>query len=350
MNSNFWRGRSVFLTGHTGFKGGWLALWLSHLGAKVHGFSLDVPTQPSFYNETELKSRLHSSTLGDIRDLARLTGAIKKARPSLVIHMAAQALVLESYRDPVNTFATNLLGTINVLEAVRGSETVEGFINVTTDKCYENREFSQCFTEADRLGGHDPYSSSKACAELATVAYRDSFLADQGIKLATVRAGNVIGGGDWSTDRLVPDFFRSLEDGRVLSVRSPHAVRPWQHVLEPLFGYLTLAEKLLSESGEFAEAWNFGPEELDAKPVSWVVEYLAQKVPNVRWQVDSAPKPHEANTLTLDSTKARDKLGWFSRWTLDTALTKTLEWHQAWQAGHPMDDLSLRQIETYTAQ
>lgn len=350
MKSNFWKGRSVFLTGHTGFKGGWLALWLSHLGAKVHGFSLDVPTQPNFYEETGLESRLHSSTLGDIRDLTRLAGAMKEARPSLVIHMAAQALVRESYRDPINTFTTNLLGTVNVLEAVRASETVEGLINVTTDKCYENKELSRCFTEADRLGGHDPYSSSKACAELATVAYRDSFLADQGVKLATVRAGNVIGGGDWSKDRLVPDFFRSLECGQVLSIRSPHAVRPWQHVLEPLFGYLTLGEKLVSESGEFAEAWNFGPEELDAKPVSWVVEYLAQKVPNVCWQVDSSPKPLEANTLQLDSTKARDKLGWCSRWSLDIALSKTLEWHQAWQEGHSMDDLSLRQIEIYVAQ
>jgi CDP-glucose 4,6-dehydratase len=292
-------------------------------------------------------SRLHTSTLGDIRDLARLTAAIEEARPSLVIHLAAQALVRESYRDPIKTFSTNLLGTINLLEAVRGKETVEAVINVTTDKCYHNNDRSRRFVETDRLGGHDPYSSSKACSELATAAYRDSFLADEGIKLATVRSGNVIGGGDWSADRLVPDFLRSLEDGRVLSIRSPHAVRPWQHVLEPLSGYLTLGEKLILEGVEFAEAWNFGPEEFDVKPVSWVVDCLAQKFPTARWQVDNSTQPREADVLKLDSTKARDKLGWHLRWSLDTALAKTAEWHRAWQAGQAMEDLSLRQIESY---
>lgn len=347
MNSNFWEGRSVFLTGHTGFKGGWLALWLTHLGAKVNGFSIDIPTEPSFYVATSLESRLHTSTRGDVRDLAGLTNALERARPSLVIHMAAQALVRESYRDPIDTFTTNFLGTINLLEAVRGRETVQAVINVTTDKCYHNNERSRRFTETDRLGGHDPYSSSKACSELATVAYRDSFLADEGIKLATVRAGNVIGGGDWSADRLVPDFLRSLEDGRVLSVRSPNAVRPWQHVLEPLAGYLALGEKLISKGGEFAEAWNFGPEEVDVKPVSWVVDCLAQNFPAARWQVDNSPQPREAEVLQLDSTKARDKLSWYSRWSLDIALTKTAEWHRAWQAGQAMDEVSLQQIESY---
>ena len=349
INPSFWRGRSVFLTGHTGFKGGWLALWLSHMGAKVHGFSLGVPTQPSFYAETSIKACLQGSTLGDIRDLPLLSSAMREAMPSLVIHMAAQPLVREGYHDPVNTFSTNLLGTINVLEAARDVGSVEALINVTTDKCYENNELSRCFEEADRLGGDDPYSASKACAEIATAAYRHSFLAGRGVKVATARAGNVIGGGDWAADRLIPDFFRSLELGEVLSVRSPHAVRPWQHVLEPLSGYLMLGEKLLSEKGEFAEAWNFGPEELDAKPVSWVVEYLTEKFPEARWQVDSSPQPPEANVLRLDSTKARDKLGWSSRWSLDAALSKTVEWHQGWLEGHRIDDLSLRQIEMYAS-
>ena len=349
INPSFWRGRSVFLTGHTGFKGGWLALWLSHMGAKVHGFSLGVPTQPSFYAETSIKTCLQGSTLGDIRDLPLLISAMRDAMPSLVIHMAAQSLVREGYHAPVNTFSTNLLGTINVLEAARDVESVEALINITTDKCYENNELPRCFEEADRLGGRDPYSASKACAELATTAYRYSFLAGRGVKVATARAGNVIGGGDWAADRLIPDFFRSLELGEVLSVRSPHAVRPWQHVLEPLSGYLILGEKLLSENGEFAEAWNFGPEEPDAKPVSWVVEYLTEKLPDARWQVDCSQQPLEANALRLDSTKARDKLGWSSRWSLDTALSKTVEWHQGWREGHRMDDLSLRQIEMYAS-
>lgn len=347
MSSDFWNGRSVFLTGHTGFKGGWLSLWLSHLGAKVHGFSIGVPTKPNFYEETGLEGRLHSSMLGDIRDLAQLTDAIKGARPSLVIHMAAQALVRESYRDPVDTFTTNLLGTVNALEAARRSEVVEAIINVTTDKCYENNASARCFTETDRLGGHDPYSSSKACAELATAAYRDSFLAEEGIKLATARAGNVIGGGDWSEDRLVPDFLRSLDNDQVLDIRSPNAVRPWQHVLEPLSGYIKLGEKLILESSGFAEAWNFGPREFDVKPVSWVVECLAQKAPAARWRIDNSSYFQEADVLKLDSTKARVKLGWCSRWSLETALAKTADWHEAWRSGEAMDALSLQQIESY---
>ena len=267
MNPEFWCDRSVFLSGHTGFKGGWIALWLSLLGAKVHGYSLEASKSPNFFTETNLGSNLHSSTIGDIRDLSKLTVAMQSAKPSIVIHMAAQPLVRSSYDTPVDTFLTNVIGTVNLLEAVRKTETVEAIVNITTDKCYENQEWVWSYRESDRLGGHDPYSSSKACAEIASAAYRRSFLSKAGIQLASARAGNVIGGGDWAVDRLSPDFLRSIDAGETLRIRSPNAVRPWQHVLEPLSGYLMLAERLVSQGAEFAEAWNLVPRP-DAKPVS----------------------------------------------------------------------------------
>ena len=347
MDQNFWRHRSVFVTGHTGFKGGWISLWLSNLGAKVHGYSLAPPTTPNFFSETQLENRLQRSTIGDIRDLAKLTSALQTAKPSILIHMAAQPLVRESYVSPVETFSTNVIGTVNVLEAVRSIETVEAVINITTDKCYENQEWVWPYRENDRLGGHDPYSSSKACAELAAVAYRNSFLVEAGIQLASVRAGNVIGGGDWATDRLIPDFLRAVDAGKSLSVRSPRAVRPWQHVLEPLSGYLLLAERLVTEGAEFAEAWNFGPSEADSKPVSWILDRLGQKIPSVNCVLDGAPQPHEAGVLKLDSVKARTKLNWAPRWSLDTALDKTVEWHQLWKDGQSMAEVSVQQIEAY---
>jgi CDP-glucose 4,6-dehydratase len=337
----------VFLTGHTGFKGGWIALWLSHLGAKVHGYSLTPPTKPSFFEEAQLQTWLASSTIGDIRDLKSLSQAMHLANPSVVIHMAAQPLVRESYSSPVETFATNVLGTVNLLEAARKAASLRAIVNITTDKCYENQEWIWPYRENDRLGGHDPYSSSKACAELATAAYRSSFLAAAGVQLATVRAGNVIGGGDWATDRLIPDFLRALDAGQTLQIRSPNATRPWQHVLEPLSGYLLLAEDLVKQGTEHADAWNFGPEESDAKPVSWIVERLCEQLPNSRWELESEPQPHEAGLLKLDSTKAKSKLDWAPRWSLETALEKTVDWHQAWKQGDSMSDFSLRQIQAY---
>ena len=343
----FWEGRPVFITGHTGFKGGWISLWLSLLGAKVHGYSLFPPTVPNFFSETQLLNRLQSSIIGDIRDLMKLTSALQMARPSIVIHMAAQSLVRESYVTPVDTFAINLIGTVNLLEALRSVDTVEAVVNITTDKCYENREWVWPYRENDRLGGHDPYSSSKACAELATAAYRNSFFAEAGIQLASVRAGNVIGGGDWATDRLIPDFLRAFDAGETLSVRSPSAVRPWQHVLEPLSGYLLLAERLVTEGSKFAESWNFGPEEADAKPVSWVLDRLCQKIPSANWAFEGATQPHEAGLLKLDSTKAKMLINWAPRWSLDTALDKTVEWHQSWKDGKSMAEVSLRQIKEY---
>ena len=349
INQDFWRGRSVFVTGHTGFKGGWLCLWLSQLGAKIHGYALEAPTTPSFFLETQLHSRLQNSTIGDIRDLPNLTSAIRGSKPSIVIHMAAQSLVLESYKAPAETFTTNVIGTVNLLEAVRQSCSVEAVINITTDKCYENQERVEPYRETDRLGGHDPYSSSKACAEIAAIAYRKSFLAKAEVHLASVRAGNVIGGGDWATDRLVPDFLRALDAGSTLRIRSPNAVRPWQHVLDPLLGYLLLTERIVTEGSEFADAWNFGPDDTDTKTVSAIADHLGKKFPGTNWELEGESQSHEANLLKLDSTKAREKLGWAPRWPIDKALDKTIEWHKAWKENHSMAEVSIRQIEEHQA-
>jgi len=272
---------------------------------------------------------------------------LKTAKPSIVIHMAAQPLVRESYVKPVETFSTNVIGTVNLLEAVRSVNTIEAIVNITTDKCYENQEWARSYRETDRLGGHDPYSSSKACAELVTATYRKSFLAEAGIQLASVRAGNVIGGGDWATDRLIPDFLRAVDAGKSLSIRSPSAIRPWQHVLEPLSGYLLLAERLVIEGAAFAEAWNFGPEETDSKPVSRILDRLCEKVPGANWVLDRSPQPHEASVLKLDSVKSNTRLNWAPRWSLDTALDKTVEWHQLWKEGQSMAEVSVRQIESF---
>jgi CDP-glucose 4,6-dehydratase len=350
LNSGFWKNRSVFVTGHTGFKGGWLSLWLARLGAKVYGYALEPPTSPSFFNVVQLESCLASSTIGEIRDPAAVSEAMKYAKPSVVFHLAAQPLVRESYASPIETFATNVLGTVNVLESARRTEEIQAIVNVTTDKCYENKEWLWPYRETDTLGGHDPYSSSKACAEIATAAYRKSFLADAGIHVATARAGNVIGGGDWAKDRLIPDFFRAADRGETLRLRSPNAVRPWQHVLEPLAGYLLLAEKLVTEGSPFAEPWNFSPENSDAKPVSWIVDRLCASVSDGKWEHDVGSKPHEAALLKLDNSKAKANLGWLPRWELPTALEKTIEWHRHWKAGESMTDLTTRQIQAYQAE
>ncbi|MDP2834786.1 MAG: CDP-glucose 4,6-dehydratase [Pseudomonadota bacterium] len=349
INRDFWRGKRVFLTGHTGFKGGWLSLWLADLGAEVHGYALAPPTEPNFFTVANLPSRLASSQIADIRDAEALARAMQAARPDIVLHLAAQPLVRYSYAAPVETYAVNVMGTVNLLEAVRRTPGVKAVINVTTDKCYENREWVWPYRENEAMGGADPYSSSKACSELATAAWRASFLDAAGIHLASARAGNVIGGGDWAADRLIPDFLRALDAGHILNIRSPQATRPWQHVLEPLAGYLMLAEKLHDEGAEFAEAWNFGPDDDDARPVGWIVEHLCRQVPNAAWQCDAAPQPHEANTLKLDSSKARARLGWQPRWNLETALGRTLEWHQDWKQGADMAASSLRQVLAYEA-
>lgn len=348
MNPEFWRGKRVFLTGHTGFKGGWLALWLTEMGAEVHGYALLPPTEPNLYTVANLQDRLARSTIADMREADTLTRAMQAARPDVVFHLAAQPLVRYSYAAPVETYAVNVMGTVNLLEAVRQTLGVKAVINVTTDKCYENREWVWPYRENEAMGGFDPYSSSKACSELVTAAYRRSFLEPAGVHLASARAGNVIGGGDWAADRLVPDFLRALDASQTLVIRSPMATRPWQHVLEPLSGYLVLAEKLVTEGRGFAEAWNFGPEEIDARSVQWIVESLCQQVPGAAWQCDTSPQPHEANTLKLDSSKAKARLGWRPRWNLHTALGMTLAWHQAWKEGGDMAAVSVRQIQQYS--
>ena len=348
MKSNFWKGKSVFLTGHTGFKGGWLAHWLTRLGASVYGYSLEPVSEFNFFSETKLRERLTDSTIGDVRDLKKLTIAMKKSNADIVFHMAAQPLVRESYDFPVDTFATNVMGTVNLLEAARQSQTVGAIVNITTDKCYENKEWLWAYRENDRLGGHDPYSASKACAELIACSYRKSFLALNKNHLASVRAGNVIGGGDWASDRLIPDFLRAIDAGKTLRVRSPHSVRPWQHVLEPLAGYLTLAQKLYEEGDEYADAWNFGPKEEDSRSVGWIVERLCGLIPGADWEVESKDSPHEAVLLKLDSSKAKSELGWFQQWSLEVALAKTVEWHQAWKDKQDMDALTAMQISEYS--
>lgn len=347
LNRSFWRGKRVFLTGHTGFKGGWLALWLSEMGAEVHGYALEPSTDPNFFTVTRLAERLASSTIADIRDAEVLNASLVSAVPEVVLHLAAQPLVRYSYVEPVETYAVNVMGTVNLFEAVRRSVGVKAIVNVTTDKCYENRERGNLYAEDEALGGFDPYSSSKACSELVTAAYRRSYFNAHGVALASARAGNVIGGGDWSADRLLPDFLRAIDAGESLVIRYPHAIRPWQHVLEPLAGYLLLAEKLYNENAAFAEAWNFGPEEIDSRPVEWLAESLCTRVPGASWLRDDAPQPHEAGTLKLDSSKAKLRLNWQPRWSLEQGLRTTVDWHLAWRKGADMQEFTLQQIAAF---
>lgn len=347
MTRHFWNDKRVFVTGHTGFKGGWLSLWLQSLGAKVFGYALDAPTDPHLFGVACVGQGLAGNTVADIRDLPALTQAMQAAQPEVVFHLAAQSLVRHSYAAPAETYAVNVMGTVNLLEAVRATPGVRAVVNVTTDKCYDNHERVWAYREGEALGGRDPYSSSKACSELVTAAYRNSFLNATGVALASARAGNVIGGGDWAADRLIPDFLRALDAGATLRIRSPNAVRPWQHVLEPLSGYLVLAERLFSDQQPFAEAWNFGPSDEDARPVRWLVERLVSKTPGASFTCDATLQPHEATHLKLDSGKARTRLNWQPRWRLATALDKTLEWHAAWHSGQDMRAVSLAQIAEF---
>lgn len=320
-----------------------MSQWLTLLGAKVSGFSLEPMSSPNFFTETKLSTRLASSTFGDIRSLSLLSRELQRARPEVVIHMAAQSLVRESYKNPVDTFGVNLLGTVHLLEAVRETPSVRAVIVVTSDKSYENQEWVWPYRENDRLGGRDPYSASKATAELAVSSYRDSFFLGSSIQVATVRAGNVIGGGDWSTDRLIPDFLRAAESRKPLKIRSATALRPWQHVLEPINGYLLLARKLLEEGGDFEGAWNFGPNHEDTKPVSWIVDQMSEHHPGVIQEIEENML-HEAQTLRLDSAKARVGLNWAPRWDVKEAIAETIAWNTAWQGGMNMDEFTTEQI------
>ncbi len=346
MNPKFWSGKRVFLTGHTGFKGSWLCILLRSLGATVHGYALAPPTSPSLFVEASVESILASHTLADIRDSTALVNALNRANPEIILHLAAQPLVRYSYHEPVETFAVNVMGTVNLLQAVRQQSGVRAVINVTSDKCYENREWIWPYRENEAMGGHDPYSASKGCAELVTAAYRTSFLATAGVSVATARAGNVIGGGDWAEDRLIPDLFRAIDRGTELLIRSPQATRPWQHVLEPLSGYLMLAEQLFTKGMKFAEGWNFGPREEDAKPVEWLLRELAIAFPSMSWRTETSTL-HEANYLSLDSSKAHNCLGWYPRWRLPTALAQTVDWHKAWRNGEDMAAFTQAQIDSY---
>jgi len=346
MNPDLWRGRRVFLTGHTGFKGAWLALWLRRLGAMLTGYALPPDTAPNLFDAASVGEGMRSIA-GDVRDPVSLRAALGESEAEVVFHLAAQSLVRESYARPSDTYATNVMGTVHLLDAVREAKSVKAVVVVTSDKCYENREWDWPYRENEALGGRDPYSSSKACAELVASAYRGSFF--NHATIATARAGNVIGGGDWAKDRLVPDLIRAFSTGQPAVIRNPLAIRPWQHVLEPLHGYLILAEALLR--GEAAEAWNFGPTDSDVRPVQWVADELARRWGgNASWAQDSGAHPHEAHTLKLDSARARNVLCWRPRLSLHESLDWVVEWHQRFNiASASAAELTLRQVERFEA-
>ncbi len=348
LSAAFWAGRRVLLTGHTGFKGGWLALWLGMLGAQVRGYALPATATPALWHAARL-TELAPGTLADIRDGAHLATAVTEFQPEVVLHLAAQPLVRASYQTPAETYATNVMGTVHLLEAVRQCNAVRAVVVVSSDKCYDNREWLWPYREQDALGGHDPYSSSKACVELLCASWRASFLQGRDTLLATARAGNVIGGGDWSPDRLVPDALRAWERGETLALRYPQATRPWQHVLEPLHGYLLLAQALAEGHGTAAAAWNFGPDTNGVASVAEVVGQLSALWPGpAAWRAEpQARQPHEAGLLALDASKARNLLGWRPRWTLAQALAHTMEWHSAWRAGADMQAFTRAQIAAF---
>jgi CDP-glucose 4,6-dehydratase len=352
MNVNFWYGKRVLVTGNTGFKGSWLSLWLQSLGAEVIGYALAPNTKPSLYEIANVSDGM-TTILGDVRDLEKLNAVFSQFKPEIVIHMAAQALVRFSYDDPVETYSTNVMGTVNILEAVRQSKTVRAVVNVTSDKCYENQEWEWGYRENEAMGGYDPYSNSKGCSELITSSYRRSFFNPQKynehkVALASARAGNVIGGGDWSQDRLIPDIMRAIQKGSDVLIRNPHSIRPWQHVLEPLSGYLLLAEKLYECSGQYSEAWNFGPNDNDAKPVQFIVESLIEYWGReASWVLDGVEHPHEASYLKLDCSKAKARLNWQPKWDIDRTLKEVVDWYQAYVDGRDMKQLTLEQIEKY---
>lgn len=352
LNEQFWSGKNVLITGHTGFKGAWLSLLLKHMGAGVSGYALGEVSTPSIFSAARI-GELVSSTSGDVRDLESLKKAVERCRPQIVFHMAAQSLVRRSYCDPVGTYATNVMGTVHLLEAVRLIGGVKAVVNVTSDKCYENREWLWSYRENDGLGGRDPYSSSKGCAEFATAAYRDSFFHDESsgrrdVAVASARTGNVIGGGDWAEDRLIPDLVRAISTKTGVSLRNPEATRPWQHVLDPLSGYLILAQRLWEDGRRFAEGWNFGPREEGCRSVKWITERFFSSWPQPpRVEADPGGHPHEAALLRLDCAKSSSRLKWTPRWALDEALERTALWYQAFFSGREMREFTTAQIKDF---
>lgn len=354
LNRAFWKGRNVLVTGHTGFKGSWLCLWLDALGAKVTGLALDPPTQPNLFQQAAVASSIRS-VLVDIRDFPRLKTAVGECRPEVIIHMAAQSVVRRGYEDPIETYSSNVMGTVHLFEALRQLKHPCTVVNVTSDKCYENREFLWGYRENEPMGGHDPYSNSKGCAELVTSAFRDSYfppesLGQHGVAVASARAGNAVGGGDWTSDQLIPDLMRAFLAGSPCEIRNPCATRPWQFVLEPLRGYLMLAERLSEDATKFASGWNFGPADSDARPVSWIAEKLARSWGNnASWRRDETTHPHEAHFLKLDASKAKALLNWHPVLPLHQALEWIVEWYRGYQAGTDLRRLTCSQIERYEA-
>jgi CDP-glucose 4,6-dehydratase len=352
MNSLFWKGKKVLVTGHTGFKGSWLSLWLQSLGADVSGLALKPPTNPSLFEVAKVGERMRSH-IGDIRDFEFVRNVLREEKPDMVFHLAAQSLVRYSYDNPIETYSTNVMGSVNLFEAIRQIDSVRAIVNITSDKCYENREWVWGYRENDPMGGYDPYSSSKGCAELVASAYRNSFFnpsdhAKHGVALSSVRAGNVIGGGDWAQNRLLPDILGAIASGQKVMIRNPLAIRPWQHVLEPLAGYLLLAEKMWTSGQKFSEGWNFGPNDNDAKPVEWIVKKMTdQWGEGAAWELDNREHPHEAHYLKLDCSKANSLLGWYPRWNIEEALRQIIVWHRAYLAGEDMREVTLKQIVKY---
>jgi CDP-glucose 4,6-dehydratase len=352
VNRSFWRGRRVFLTGHTGFKGSWLSLWLNSMSAEATGYALEPPTQPNLFEQANVAEKIRS-VRGDIREFSRLKATIAECRPEVVFHLAAQSVVRAGYENPVDTYSTNVMGTVHLLEAVRQLKLPCAIVNVTSDKCYENREWMWGYRENEPMGGHDPYSSSKGCAELVTSAYRDSFFASEacakcGVSLASARAGNAIGGGDWTSQQLIPDLMRAFLAGQPCLIRNPSAYRPWQFLLEALRGYLILAEHLAQDGARFASGWNFGPVDADVKPVSWIADELVKLWGNgASWSLDSGAHPHEAHALKLDATKAAAELAWRPVLPLKDALAWIVEYYRAFREGAELGRIATQQIERY---
>ena len=349
VDSSFWKGKKVYLTGHTGFKGSWLSLWLQNMGALVKGYSLDVNTNPALFTQANVAAGMDSE-IGDIRNLEKLTESMVSFSPDILIHMAAQPLVRLSYQEPVDTYTTNVIGTVNVLEAARKCSNLKAIVSVTTDKCYENKEWEWGYRENEPMGGLDPYSSSKGCAELVTSAYRRSFFSSEDTaSLASARAGNVIGGGDWAEDRLIPDILSAFEKSEPVVIRNPLSTRPWQHVLEPLSGYLVLAQELFLNGDNFAEGWNFGPKDEDCKPVSWILDKMVTYWGNnASWNLDKNNNPHEAVFLKLDCSKASNRLKWNPKWNLQLTLKSIVDWHQLYTNGGDLKKQCLKEINNYS--
>jgi CDP-glucose 4,6-dehydratase len=345
----FWKDRKVFITGHTGFKGSWLSLWLKDLGAHVTGYALSPTTEQALYTQASVNHSLVHSTFADICDLETFKKEMQAAEPSIVVHLAAQPLVINSYLDPINTYSTNVMGTVNMFEAVRSTSSVKAVLNITTDKCYENKEHLEGYEETDPMGGYDPYSASKGCSELITASYRKAFFNDSPMAIASARAGNVIGGGDWAKNRIIPDAMRAFANNEKLLVRNPNSIRPWQHVLEPLFGYLILCQQLINNPTTFSGAWNFGPNYEDTQPVSVLADIIVESWGgNAEWGHDNEEHPHEANYLKLDCSKAKNILKWNPVWSLDQALVETVKWYKASCNNEDMRKFTLNQIEKYT--